>query len=435
MLKTFQYATLFVLFLLINFISCTTSNALVQTSTNTETEQIKPEQEIIDIAKKIHSQAIILDAHADIATPTTSANFLSSDGLSKVAISKLKKGGLSAVVMSIAVPPGPRTMKGDIQARIEANRQLTIISNRIDSMETSFLLINSVSDISRAKEIGKVAIILGFQNARSLQKDVTVIDSFYNEGVRLFGLNHLGHNEFSDSSRPFFDSKTGTYEPDAEHGGLSPLGIEAIKRINLLGGIIDVSQMSKAATLQALQLSTAPIIASHSNVRSISNVSRNLSDEEIDLFGKKGGVIHVSPFRAYLLDYSNPSLIEEIKTARRAAGLSEIYSYPFELYWEIKDPTKQYAFLKSISDIIGPADVDHLIDHIDYIVNRIGIDHVGIGTDFNHGSGIDGFMDAADALNVTIGLVRRGYSEKDIKKIWGGNFIRVFQEAERQAKK
>ena len=132
--KFFQNISFLVLFLSFYLISCSTPTPLFQAPSNIKTEHVKTEQEIIDITKKIHSQAIILDAHADIATPTTSANFLSSDGLSKVAISKLKKGGLSAVVMSIAVPPGPRTMKGDIQARIEANRQLTIISNRIDSM-------------------------------------------------------------------------------------------------------------------------------------------------------------------------------------------------------------------------------------------------------------------------------------------------------------
>ena len=103
------------------------------------------------------------------------------------------------------------------------------------------------------------------------------------------------------------------------------------------------------------------------------------------------------------------------------------------MYWEIDDPTKKYTFLKTISDIIGPADVSNLLDHIDYIVKRIGINHVGIGTDFNHGSGIDGFVDAADALNVTIGLVERGYSATAIKKIWGGNFLRVFKEVEQVA--
>ena len=389
-------------------------------------------QNIEEQAQQIHDEILVLDAHADIVTPTISANFLSKDGLSKVHVSKLKTGGVGAVVMSVAVAPGPRTVEGDVQARVEANEKLNSVLAQVKEND-DLVLATSTAEISKAKQAGKVAYILGFQNARSLQKDIAVIDSFYQVGVRVFGLNHLGHNEFSDSSRPFYDNKTSTYEPASEHGGLSSLGKEAIQRMNQLGGIIDVSQMSKAATLQTLELSTAPVIASHSNIRAISDVSRNISNEEIDLIGKKGGVIHVAPFRAYLLDYSDQALVADIKTARRAAGVSEIYSYPFELYWEIKDPAKKYAFLKSISDIIGPADVDHLINHIDYIVKRIGINHVGIGTDFNHGSGIDGFLDAADALNVTTGLVRRGYSATAIEKIWSGNFLRVMGEVERMA--
>ena len=407
--------------------SCTNKNPLLQ---NSFAE--KSAAEILEIAKKIHEQAIVLDAHADIATPTIAANFLSADGLSKVDVSKLKAGGVSAVVLSVAATPSPRTPAGDAQARAEANEKLSIV-NQLVKADKSVVLATSTASISLAKEMNKTAFLLGFQNARALQKDISVIDSFYRAGVRLFALNHLGHNAFSDSSRPAFDGATGTYEPASEHGGLSELGKAAIQRINQLGGIVDVTQSSKAATLQILALSTAPVIASHTNVRAISDVSRNISDEEIDLIGKKGGVVHVAPFRAYLLDYSDAALIAEIKAARRSFGLSEIYSYPFELYWEIDDPTKKYTFLKTISDIIGPADVSNLIDHIDYIVQRIGIDHVGIGTDFNHGSGIDGFVDAADALNVTVGLLERGYSTVDIKKIWGGNFMRVFKEVERVA--
>jgi len=387
---------------------------------------------MLKIAKGIHQQGMIIDAHADVATPTIAANFLSADGLSKVDVSKLKAGGVSAVVMSIAAAPVPRTPEGDAQARVEANEKLSIVKELVKGDE-SVVLATSTTSIALAKQMNKVAFILGFQNARALQKEVSVIDSFYRAGVRLFALNHLGHNAFSDSSRPAFNGETGEYEPTSEHGGLSELGRAAIRRINQLGGIVDVTQSSKEATLQILELSTAPVIASHTNVRAISNVSRNISDEEIDIIGKKGGVVHVAPFRAYLLDYSEEALIEEIKAARRSFGLSEIYSYPFELYWEIDDPTQKYAFLKTISDIIGPADVSNLIDHIDYIVQRIGVDHVGIGTDFNHGSGIDGFVDAADALNVTVGLLERGYTTVDIKKIWGGNFMRVFKEVERVA--
>lgn len=425
--RSFQN-TILVLFLL-TVSACQISQKAIKSN-----PKVLSEQEIIETAKSIHAKVIVLDAHADIETPTISANFLSADGLSKVHISKLKKGGVNAVVMSIAVPPGPRTPAGDAQAREEANEKLTIINERIIANE-SIVLATSSAAVKIAQQQGKVAYILGFQNARSLKKEVAAIDSFFNVGVRVFALNHLGHNEFSDSSRPSFDSETGEYEPASEHGGLSPLGVAAVKRINKLGGIIDVTQLSKAATIQTLEISTAPIIASHTNVRAISDVSRNITDEEIDLIGKKGGVIHIAPFRAYLLDYSDPNLIKEIKAARRAAGVSEQYSYPFELYWEIKDPTKKYAFLKSISDIIGPADVNNLIDHIDYVVKRVGIDHVGIGTDFNHGSGIDGYVDSADVLNVTIGLVKRGYSEEDIEKVWGGNFLRVMKEVENIARR
>lgn len=425
--KSILSSKLITIFSLLILISCKSKDVLLQ---NNIAE--KSATEILELAKTIHEQSIVLDAHADVVTPTTSPTFLSKDGLSKVDISKLKKGGVNVVVMSLAATPRPRTAEGDAEGRMETNEKLSIVNKLVKENE-SVILATSAASISLAKQNNKVAIVLGFQNALALKKDISAIDSFYNAGVRVFALNHLGHNDFSDSSRPSFDGETGVYELASEHGGLSPLGKAAIQRINQLGAIVDVTQSSKEATLQTVKLSTAPVIASHTNVRAISNVSRNISDEEIDLIGENGGVVHVSPFRAYLLDYSDEALIAEIKAVRRSFGISEIYSYPFELYWEIEDQTKKYAFLKSISDIIGPADVNNLIAHIDYIVKRIGIDHVGIGTDFNHGSGIDGYVDAADALNVTVGLVNRGYSAADIEKIWGGNFLRVFKEVERMA--
>ena len=201
-------------------------------------------------------------------------------------------------------------------------------------------------------------------------------------------------------------------------------------RFNPLGGLIDVSQLSKAATMQVLALSRAPVIASHSNVRHLTNVTRNLSDEEIDLIGENRGVIHVAPFKAYLFDSSDEALVLEIRAARKTAGLREDYYYPFELYWEIEDTAVQMAFLQSVSGLLDSVGIEDVVDHIDYIAQRIGIDHVGIGSDFNHGSGIDGFQDASDALNVTKALAARGYSRQDIEKIWGGNFLRAFRAAQ-----
>ncbi len=397
-----------------------------------------PEKEteaaLLEKARAIHERVVVIDAHADIVLPTTNKQYLGADGLSKTAPDKLKTGGVNAVVMTAGIGYGPRTAEGDEAARAVIDEELIAARKLAEENPDLVAIATSPGDITAIKADGKTALLLGFQNARALERDIDVIDDLYSAGVRVFALNHLGHNDFSDSSRPNFDGAAGAYEVEEEHGGLSGLGRTAIKRINAIGGIVDVSQMSKNATLQTIELSKAPVIASHSNVKSLSNVTRNLSDEEIDRIGETGGVIHVAVFSAYLVDLSDPALLARIKQVRDEAGLPETYSYPFELYWEIEDPEKRTKFVLSMRDTIGRSSVDRLIDHIDYIVERVGIDHVGIGSDFNHGGGIEGFNDASEAFNLTLGLVRRGYSEDEIAKIWGGNFLRVFAEVERAAK-
>jgi membrane dipeptidase len=336
--------------------------------------------------------------------------------------------------MAIAVGPGPRTREDDRKARAEADEKLAAIQALAAANADMVAIARSADEILAIRESGKTALVLGFQNARALEGQVAALDTFYEAGVRVFALNHLAHNDFSDSSRPFHDPVSKQYEPDA-HGGLSALGLAAIDRINALGGVVDVSQASKAATLATIARSKTPVIASHSNARAISDATRNLSDEEIDRIGATGGVIHVAPFTAYLVNFSTPEKLEAIRKARSAAGLPETYSYPYELYWELPDPAARETFTTSIRESLGPATIDTMIDHIDYIVKRIGIDHVGIGTDFNHGSGIEGYDDASASFAVTLGLLRRGYTAEDIKKIWGGNFLRVMRQAEAAAGK
>ena len=299
----------------------------------------------------------------------------------------------------------------------------------VEESQGQVVIATTSSEIVAAHEAGKSALILGFQNARSLQGNVSAIDEFYAEGIRIFGLNHLGHNAFSDSSRPEFSGETGAFEVTEEHGGLSTLGVAAIERIGALGALVDVSQLSKAATLQVLKITRTPIIASHSNAKTVSDVTRNLSDEEIDRIGENGGVIHVAAFKGYLINISEPEFIEKLVALRVAAGISIEYNYPFELYWEIDDLAERSAFTAAVSELLGPASTDNMIEHIDYIVDRIGIDHVGIGNDFNHGSGIDDYNDASEAMNLTEGLLERGYSETDINKIWSGNFLRILDAA------
>ena len=391
----------------------------------------QPESTLLDRARAIHETALVLDAHADIEIPGKLSRYVGDDGLSQVEPAKMRSGGVDAVVMAAAVGPGPRNAEGYAAARRRAYEEIAAVVALANDAANNVVIPRTADELVAAHANGKSSLILGFQNALILGTEVSALDELYAAGVRVFALTHMGHNDFADSSRPLYLAESGTHEPKAEHGGLSELGVAAIERINALGGIVDITQLSRQATLQVLELSLAPVIASHSNVQALSDVTRNLSDEEIDRIGATGGVIHVAPFRGYLFDSSDEALVANIRSARRKAGVVEDYLYPFELYWEIDDPDAQAAFLKSISDLLGPGSLDDLLDHIDYIVERIGVDHVGIGTDFNHGSGIVDFKDASEALNVTVGLLRRGYSAQDIEKIWGGNFLRVFREAEK----
>ena len=397
------------------------------------TEKTFVPSDLIAQAKAIHDSALTLDAHADIEIPGKPSSYVGSDGLSKVAPSKMHAGGLDAVVMAIAVGPMPRNTSGYAAAKALAQTKLEAVRALAGDIANNSVITVSTDELIAAHNEGKSALILGFQNALILGTEIDGINTLYNSGVRVFALTHMGHNDFADSSRTLFDGKTKTREPDAEHGGLSTLGKAAIKRINALGGIMDISQLSSQAALQAIELSISPVIASHSNVRALTSVSRNLSNEEIDRIGATGGVIHIAPFRGYLFDSSDPDMDKNIRAIRKESGVDEDYLYPFELYWEIEDNIVKKDFITSISTQLGPIGLKEMLDHLDYIAKRIGVDHVGIGTDFNHGSGIEGFDDASEALNVTIELLKRGYSEDDIIKIWGGNFIRVWRAAEKAA--
>lgn len=388
---------------------------------------------IEDRVQAVHAASLVLDAHADIALPSTNPSYLAEGGESKVSPRKLVEGQVGAVIMSVAVGPGPRTSEADANARAEADKKLAAAKILIAENPDTLQLAISADEVRAAQAAGKTAVILSFQNARSLEGRTAPLDMFYGAGVRVFGLTHIGHNDYADSSRPFYDGEAKAYEVTEEHGGLSGLGAAMIARVNALGGVVDISQLSKTGAMQAMALSTSPVIASHSNVRAITNVSRNLSDEEIDMIGQTGGVIHVAAFGAYLVDLSQPETLEQIIAVRRKHGLPDAYAYPYELYWELPDPAAQRAFLVEMRSVIGAGSIEDMVDHIDYIARRIGVDHVGIGNDFNHGSGIEGYSDASDAMNLTRALVARGYSDEDIIKIWGGNFLRVFEQAGRGA--
>ena len=420
--------------LLATLLLITLSQAGCNVESTSEGAAEAPEDKSITLitqAKAVHASALTIDAHADIEIPGKPSMYVGADGLSRVAPAKMHAGGLDAVVMSLAVGPMPRNPTGYATAKALAQTKLAAVNALANDPVNNAIIVQTTEELQTAQTEGKAALILGFQNALILGTNTTGIDELYDSGVRVFALTHMGHNNFADSSRTLFDGDTGTREPESEHGGLSVLGRSAISKINVLGGVVDISQLSTQAALQAIDLSTTPVIASHSNVRALTNVTRNLSDEEIDRIGETGGVIHIAPFRGYLFDSSDPDMDTNIRAVRKESGIEENYLYPFELYWEIDDPTIRRDFLTRTNALLGPIGLNEMLDHVDYIVDRIGIDHVGIGTDFNHGSGIIGFNDASEALNVTLELLKRGYSKDDITKIWGGNFIRVWRAAEK----
>ncbi|HAL67259.1 MAG TPA: membrane dipeptidase, partial [Pseudomonas sp.] len=291
-------------------------------------------------------------------------------------------------------------------------------------------------DMRRLHGEGKFAVLLSMLNAYALGDDLDQLDRWAARGVRLFGFSYVGNNSWADSSRPlpFFNDTVDALE------GLSSIGKQAVQRLNDLGVIIDVSQMSSQALAQVVALSRAPVVASHSAPRAMVDIRRNLSDKEMQLIKDSGGVIQIVAFSTYLKPLSN-------KTQERLNALRSDYALPplADLNYALMpgDPViagwpeqkvGQYAnALYAILDEEPPATLKDYGDAIDYAVRKVGIDHVGLSSDFNEGGGIDGWQDASEARNVTAELITRGYSEADISKLWGGNFLRVWQQVQAAA--
>lgn len=240
-------------------------------------------------AHDIDQRALKIDAHTDVLLAEAPELNYEPGHTSRTDLANLQSGHIGAIAFAIAVGPVPRTPQGTQAARAEADAKLKWIQAFLKDHADRAELALSANDIERIHAAGKVAVIESFLNARSLGTDLSGIDTFHAAGVRLFALTHAGNNEWADSSRP-------TGDPAVEHHGLSPLGKKAIAKLNSLGIIIDVSQLTPEGLKQVVALSKAPVIASHSDVRALVDNTRNLSDEELDAIGRNGGVVHVTPF-------------------------------------------------------------------------------------------------------------------------------------------
>ena len=378
---------------------------------------------VVDAAA-IHAPTLVLDAHVDILLPDTPKQYRDEDGDAHASLAKLKAGGVDAVVLALAVGPGPRDAEGVKAARAEVDAKYARLQEIVATSGGVAVLANSANAIESANQAGQVAIITGFLNARSLGKDLAGIDALYDKGVRVFGLTHAGHNDWADSSRP-------AGGPPSEHGGLSPLGKQAIVKLNDLGILIDVSQLTPDGVKQVLAITRVPVIASHSAARALVDNTRSLSDAELDAIKANGGVVHVPAFNAYLRQLSP-------ETRKQLGEVRSHYGLPPEVGPGVSAndgyPTlpegKRAEFNAAVVAAVGRASVSDFVNHIDYIARRIGVEHVGVGTDFDHGAGLTGFENESEAGNVTRDLVRRGYSAADIQKIWSGNFLRALRAAE-----
>jgi membrane dipeptidase len=378
-------------------------------------------------AREIHDRVIALDTHVDInpADFTAERNY-SQDLPTQVTLPKMLKGGLDAAFFIVYTGQGQLTPAGyanaykEAVAKFDAIHRLTreIAPDRIGLALTS-------ADVPRIAATGRKVALIGVENAYSLGTDPGRLEEFYNRGMRYLSLAHNGHSQFADSN-------TGERE-GWMHNGLSDAGRAAVAEMNRLGVMVDVSHTSKASMMQALALSRAPVIASHSSVRALVDHSRNLDDEQLLALRKNGGVVQIVAFGGYVKTQppDSPRSVA-LRTLRKEFGLPESGAVQAALDALREERRNAYnARLAEIDKRLPSGTLNDLIDHVDYAVKLVGIDHVGISSDFDGGGGVAGWNDAGETFNVTLELVRRGYTEPQIAKLWSGNLLRVMAEVER----
>jgi len=427
---------------------------------------VSAQPDLVARARAVHDRVITLDTHNDIDPQnfTASCNY-TMRLTTQVNLPKMKEGGLDVSFFIAYVGQGELTPAGydaayrAAIAKFDAVHRLT---EQIAPKEIELAL--TPADVVRIARSGKKVAVIGVENGYPIGTDISRVKEFYDRGGRYMSLAHNGHNQLADSH-------TGEAANEWKWGGLSPLGREVIQEMNRLGMMVDVSHPSKGAILQAIGLSRAPVIASHSSVRKLANQSRNMDDELLTAMKTNGGVVQINAVADFIKTDPKErgpaiaALRDEFGLsgglgggAGRGAAAPAAYRCPVERTASTTAPAggggrgrgaqgpeslpadRRAEFERRMAQIdrqwpaAGHATVKDYVDHIDYAVKLIGIDHVGIASDFDGGGGLDGWNSAAESFNVTLELVRRGYTEEQIGKIWSGNLLRVWSEAEKVAK-
>jgi membrane dipeptidase len=370
--------------------------------------------------QKIHHHAVVVDTHTDTPMKLLEGDFNLSERHmapdSRVDIPRLREGDVDAVFFAIYTGQQERIPENYEHAYMLANRMIDSTVKAVERNSDLVGLASSSDEIMNLSKLNKTAICLGMENGFPVAMDIGRVKEFYNKGVRYITLCHSSNNDICDSS---------TDPKGPEHDGLSSFGRDVVAEMNRLGMIVDVSHISDKSFFDVIEVSKAPVIASHSSVRSLCNHPRNMSDEMIRALAGNGGVIQICILGAYIAPEDTTSDHYRMHEALRLKYNN----------WQYRDDDQQRQAWREWDSIsrrypeVLPTIVQ-AVDHIDYVVKLVGVDHVGIGSDFDGGGGLADCMDVADYPGITAELVRRGYTDEEICKIWGGNFLRVFKAVE-----
>lgn len=388
------------------------------------TPEERAERALAARAAAIHERVLTLDTHIDV--PLNFATRAVDPGVAgdfQVDLPKMRAGGLDAGFFVVSVGQTARTPENEAQARADAMTKFEAIHRMAGELYPDEIEIaHSAADVPRIAAAGKLVAAIGIGNGYVVGRDLSLLETYHRLGARYMTLAHGGHNDVADSATP----REALGDAESEHGGVSPFGARVIAEMNRLGMLVDVSHVSRAAMLDAVRLSEAPVIASHSSMHALMPHPRNLDDEQLLALAGSGGVVQTVALGAFLSETA-ALRAAEYRNIRGAFGMipgqqpEELGAEPYEDY---------VGRMEALDERWPDATVADFVDHVDYAVNLIGIDHVGISSDFDGGGGVVGWSDASETLNVTVELVRRGYGEEEIARLWGGNLLRVWGEAE-----
>ena len=379
---------------------------------------------LIDRALELHKRVLTIDTHDDIpfdfATPEVDPGVR---GERQVDLPKMREGGLDVGFFVVFVGQTARTPEHYEKAKADAMTKFDAIHRMTEKMHPDKIgLAYTPADVERIHKSGRLVAAIGIENGYVIGKDISLIRKYHALGARYVTLAHGGHNDIADSATPRPD------EPPAEHNGLSAFGREAVAEMNRVGVMVDISHISKKAAMDAMAASKAPVIASHSGARAVNDHPRNLDDEALQALKKNGGVAQAVALGGFVRN-DPPEKRAALEALRKELGITG-----FGRGGVPADKRAEYDRRRAELDAKWPpANVKDFVNHIDHMVKLIGIDHVGISSDFDGGGGISGWNDAAETPNVTIELVRRGYTEPQIAKLWGGNLLRVWRNVEKAA--